>query len=838
MSKQWWESDGVVTKQSPGKATNWWEGDDIEQEAPLTAEQSGAAEQWAEYLALARKHHGDRPLAAAGDQPVAADDVGLWKQAQAAAKRSGWKAPEKASIADGIVTGANDFSFGFSDEFSSGISAAKSFLWNLPGKGVEGAAKAAGDEFDLTMDQQNFTQERGRRDQGGVALGTTAALSLVPGIGLVSRAKAAAAPAAAGAGKLWNTVKGGAKVVGAGAAMGEVSGIGAARGDLVQRIKEAGVEAPIYGAAGGAIGGIAGKALGSAVKGIDDAVRPVFMSPQNRSMYLIERAMKRDGVDLNDLMAAQRRVKAMGGDTLETLAELAAYSGKSTGKNLRGLARALHAQPGRASEMAEQLITKRRDAIHGGASKAVAAGTGQKVANYADQVSDLEEQLTASSKQAYDDFRASPVDPDVFDARIAPILMTEPGRVSMTAAARGLRMNAAAARSSGNAALSGELDDAAALLERNSAPGLNRLEPLPARALDEVKRAFDDQIETAGQRSYTGRLLRTAKNNLSEHISAATGGTYGNALGTFSGGKRLREAIDAGYGIFNKKAWQLDELMEGTGGPGGMLSQGEVEGIAFGFARALQDAIDGNDLAAVRRILRDRAMQNKLAKIMGPNYSRFMSRITRMLNRQDFDGMVKGGSPTARIQAELADAGEEDGMTRVLNNLGNQMAGGGAPSIRGAIAAATIQPMARGASNLWRKLAYRGIGNEKVNEQLGESMFTPMKDNAMRDFAGAFSARPASRAAGVPDGLGRAGKLMGAQQGGQGGAAMNSAAERADVLVEENDSAMVEEYLNPATAPARLRQIEQHFGSQAAELWRLRASVSGSQSSTARSPTQ
>jgi hypothetical protein len=819
----------------PAQTTNWADyGDPV-----LSREQEDAANSWAQYLTLARKHHGNRRLAEAGGETIAADDVGLWKQAQAAAKRSGWKAPDRASVGDAIATGGSDFAFGFGDEFASGVKAAGAFASNL-GRGFDGAAKAAGDEWDLSMDRQNFQQERARQDEGGVVLGTTLGLSLIPGLGLASKARtgAVAAPAMTNGAKFWNTVKSGAKVAGAGAAMGELSGIGASRGNLFERVKEAGVEAPIYGAAGGVIGGVVGKAVGGAVKGVTDAVRPMLMSADDRALYMIERAMKRDGVTLDDLMTAQRRVKAMGGDTLETLAELAAYSGNSTGKNLRGLARALHAQPGRASEMAEQLIEKRRASIHKGASKAVASGTGQKVANYNDQISQLEDQLTASSKQAYDDFRATPVDPNIFEARVAPILMTEPGRTAMASAARGMRMNAAAARSAGNAALSKELDDAASALEINSQPTSIRLLPLPARALDEVKRAFDDQIETAGQRSYTGGLLRTAKNNFADHVSSATGGAYANALGTFSGGKRLREAIDAGYGILNKKAHQLDELLEGTGGPGGILSAGEVEGIAFGFARALQDAIDSNDLSAVRKIMRDKAMQQKLAKIMGPNYPSFMSRIVRMVNRQDFDGFVAGGSPTARIQAEMADANNEDAMTRIFDNLGSQMAGGGAPSIRGAIAAATVQPLARGASNLWRKMAYRGIGNAKVNEELGGQMFSPMTDSAMNDFAGAMRARPQSTMGSVPDKFARVGSVMGAQGQGRDAAAMNSSEERAATLVEQNDTAMLEEYLDPSTPAARLRQIEQHFGPQSAELWRLRASVSAPQSSTARSQTQ
>jgi hypothetical protein len=130
----------LMERRKAAPKTNWEQyGDPV-----LTPEQEDAANQWAEELALIRKNHGDRAVDVAGEGVVAAkDDVGLWRQAQAAAKRSGWKAPEKANLGEGVATGANDFAFGFGDEFASGVNAAKAFLWNLPGKGMEGAAKAS-----------------------------------------------------------------------------------------------------------------------------------------------------------------------------------------------------------------------------------------------------------------------------------------------------------------------------------------------------------------------------------------------------------------------------------------------------------------------------------------------------------------------------------------------------------------------------------------------------------------------------------------------------------------------------------------------------------------------
>jgi hypothetical protein len=828
----------------------------------LTMDQERAAEEWLGYNNLVRKHHGERSKDYLGKPAGTPEEE--WGLAVETAKRNGWKSPEKSSGVDAFEAGMNDFAFGLGDEVGSAVQSGASFLWNLPGQGVEGAAKSAGDTFDRRMDESNFRMEKAHQDRPAETFATTAAASLIPGVGwgraAVNGARAAPAVVSAlpGAGsfisKAVNLGKTAGKVGLTGAAMGEVSGIGNARGDIINRVKEAGIEAPLWGAGAG-VGGVAvGKLLGNVIKGADNAIRPIFMDADNRALFMIERAMKRDGVTVPDLMRAQARVKAMGGDTLEVLAEIAAYSGASTGKNLRGLSRALHAQPGKASEMAEKLIAKRRDAVHKGASKAVAAGTGQNVDNYSDQLSDLEDSLRTNSKKAYDDFRSSQVDTGIFDGRISPLLKTEPGRVAMTSARNAMLVDSAATRGI-DPGLADELETAAMSLEarlkdmdaddlmrRGDTDGADALRAevdanwqeiggqrgmLPARALDEVKKAFDDQIDHA--KPYTASNLRKHKNAFAEHVSAATGGAYGQALGTYSGGKRLREAIDGGYKAFSMKPHQLDDLLDGTGGPGGVYSQEEVEGIALGFGRAIQDAVDSNDLSAVRKVLRDKGMQSKLKKIMGASYPRFVSRFMRLANRQDFDSFVAGGSPTARIQAELADAQGEDTVSRVFNNLGSQAANGGGINILGALKAATIQPLAKGAGEIWNKVAYRGIGNDAVNEALGKRLFTPMTDRPMRKLASKMTTRPPQLSAKLPDAMGRTGGYMGALGAGRDAVPAGAPEERAEVLVEDFDGAMLEEYLDPATSPARLRQIEQHFGPQAAELWQMRASASAQQ---------
>lgn len=808
-------------------------------ETPLSRDQEAAANSWANYMGMVRKNYGDRPVSVGGRDFVAAkDDYGLWKQAVEAAERSGWQGAPKAGWEAGVVAGLNDFSLGLSDEVASGLNAAGSFIANLPGKGLEGATKAAGETWDRSMDDQNFSLDQARQDQGGVTMATGIGASLIPFVGWGGRAVQGARAVGGAANAANNLTRGQqalrttgnvGKTAAIGAGLGATHGVGTQRGSFLERVQEAGPLPAIMGAGGGVFGSMIGNVAGRVVKGVDDRVRPIFMSPENRAMFMIERAMRRDGVTIADLERAQRRVRAMGGNTLETLAELAAYSGVSTGKNLRGLARALHATPGSASEMAERLIQQRRNALYSGSSAAAAAGTGQNVRNYAQQLRDLEDQLQTQSRQAYDDFRASPVDPAIFSSRIVPILSTPPGRAAMQSAANGIRMQSAAAQSAGNQALARELSDAADALEINAAGQGGQMQMLSPRALDEVKRAFDDQIEAAGQRSYTGGMLRKAKNDFADHVSSATGGTYGNALGTFSEGKRLQEAIDAGYNVFNKRPFELEQLLNSGSGPGGILSQAEVEGVAFGFARALQDAIDSNNLSAVRKILRDRGMQNKLAQIMGANYPRFMSRITRMVNRQDFDNFVAGGSPTARIQAEVTDAADEDAVTRVLDSLGSQAGQGNVPNPVTAVASAIARPVANWAANKWRTLSRPGIRNERVNRELGEQMFRPMTNRAMNDFRGTLQARPGSRMDNVPDQMAQAGGYYVASTQGREASQANDPDQRASDLVDDYDGALLEEYLSPDTTPQRQRQIEAHFGPQAAELWRLRGQLSRNQ---------
>jgi hypothetical protein len=829
-----------------------------EAEAPLTYEQETAASDWANYAALIRKHHGDRSVQFAGSDLTIPDSPDAqWKLGIEAAKRSGWKSPPKAPVGDALITGTNDLTFGFSDEVGSGVQALASFLYNLPGRGVEGAAEKAGDTYGLRMDQMNTAMDKARGDRPLVTLAPTAAAVLAApvlggGKALVGRAAAPAATPPTFYSRFAKGATGAAKVAGAGAAAGELSGVGSGRGDLIERVKDAGWEAPAIGAGAGLLFAGAGRLAGSAVKGIDDAVRPVFLDAGKRELFLLERAMKRDGVSMSDLMQAQARVKRMGGDTLETLAELAAYTGKSKGKNLRGLARALHAIPGKAGEIADQLIEKRRAKIHSGASKAVKAGTGQKVADYADTLSDLEDQLRTNSNKAYDDFRAAQVRPDIYEQRIAPLLDTPPGALAMESARNALVVQAASLRGT-NAGLAdeieksahslwarmkdieaaelradGKIDEADAILEAANdmwASSGQQRGMLPPRALDEVKKAFDDQIETAGQRSYTGGNLRKLKNQFAEHVSAATDGAYGQALGTFSGGKRLREMIDTGYKSFNMKPHQLEQALEGTGGPGGMLTQEEFEGFTLGFARALQDALDSNDLSTVRKVLRDKGMQAKLRELMGSGFSGFLSRLQRLTNRQDFDNFVAGGSPTARIQQEVADATDEDMVTRVFENLASNPGSG----IRSAIVASTIKPASRAAANFWRKLAHRGIGNADINERLGTRMFSPVTDSHMRQLSTDMATAPNSPVQNLPQRIQLPAAVAGASATGRDAVAMGSPEAKAEALVETYDASMIERYLDPSTTDQELMEIEAVFDPEdVGELRRLRGEMAAS----------
>ena len=436
----------------------------------------------------------------------------------------------------------------------------------------------------------------------------------------------------------------------------------------------------------------------------------------------------------------------------ETLSEVAGLSDKSSGANLRGLAMALGAVPGPAQEALIARVAENADQLPKRLNRAATRATGQSADNAVSTLDELDARLKTEAGPAYDAFYNTPVDQQVFASQILPTLTTEAGQGAARSAMRGLQTEEAA------------LKAAYASGKREAGPALERVQasiaslddflkdPLrggnpTSQALDHIKRAFDDQIEAAGQASYTAKNLRSAKNNFSEAVDRATGGTYGNALGTYEGISRLQEAFDFGVNSLNKKTWELErEMSQGLKGRG--WSKGEVEAIAMGVARAIEDAIEAGDNAALTRLNKGKALKNIATALQDENAAAmFEESMQRLAANREWGRRVAGGSDTAMRQAAIKDATtlEEDPVTRALDRAKNSTA---PPTVTGAIWSAVGKPVVEKTQDAYRRLKYPGIYDEDVNAALAPVMSGKLTDKPLDDLAAMIEQRLAAKGKG------------------------------------------------------------------------------------------
>ena len=453
--------------------------------------------------------------------------------------------------------------------------------------------------------------------------------------------------------------------------------------------------------------------------------------------------MKADGLTLEDLQKVQRGLANRGDSGVyETFSELGGLAENSSGANLRGLAMALGSVPGPAQEAILARVAQNAEQLPKRTSRAASRATGQDASKAAATLDELEARLKQDSVPLYDNFYAAPVDEAVYNAEIAPILDTQQGRAAKGSALRNLRTQEASLKA---AVASGRVDMQSALARVTaSIDSLSTNKSLTPEALDHVKRAFDDQIEAAGQGSYTASNLRSAKRNFAESVSRATGGTYGEALGFYEGGKRLEEAFDIGLNAMKQPTWQLERAMN-KGNRGSPFSAGEVEAIAMGVARHIEDLIEANDQAALTKLMKGKALKNLSTALDDPKAAaKFEQSIQRLAANREWGRRVSGGSDTAMRLAAVDDASrlEEDPITRALDRAANSTA---PPSVFGAAWQAVAKPAANAATDAYRRLKYPGIRDEEVNAALAPMMGNAMTKGNLDQVASTIEARLAAK---------------------------------------------------------------------------------------------
>jgi hypothetical protein len=479
---------------------------------------------------------------------------------------------------------------------------------------------------------------------------------------------------------------------------------------------------------------------------------PARSRAEQRADDLLIKKLAADGITMDDVRKIQARLARRGDSGVyETIGEIAALTDKSSGANLRGLQMAGGAAPGPLQEALVGLVNQNTDKLSPRLSRGATRATGQKADNAVATLDELETRLRTEAAPAYDTAYATPVDPQVFANEIVPVLNTPSGQKALQAARNNLAsvaadLQARAARgASERATMESQRAQAAVKSIDDFMADPVRGTAIPTTmALDYTKRAFDDVIANAGFGSDTARIVGGTKRNFADSVSQATGGEYGNALGVFEDVKRLEDAFDVGTQALNKKTWELQRDMA-KGRNGSPWTAGEIEALAMGVARNIEDLIEANNQSALTKLLKDKALKN-MATALGSQKAAdmFEETIRRLGANREWGRRVAGGSDTAMRQAAIRDAGMEgeDAVTRVLDRVetsGNQF------SLPGLVNDVAVKPIARTAKDIYQRLRYPGVYDEEVNRALIPLIGKPMTEGNLNEVIRRVEARMAEK---------------------------------------------------------------------------------------------
>ena len=479
---------------------------------------------------------------------------------------------------------------------------------------------------------------------------------------------------------------------------------------------------------------------------------PARSRAEQRADDLLIKKLAADGITMDDVRKIQARLARRGDSGVyETIGEIAALTDKSSGANLRGLQMAGGAAPGPLQEALVGLVNQNTEKLSPRLSRGATRATGQKADNAVATLDELETRLRTEAAPAYDTAYATPVDPQVFANELVPVLNTPSGQKALQSARNNLAsvaadLQARAARGASERAMMESQRAQAAVKSIDdfmADPVLGTAIPT-TMALDYTKRAFDDVIADAGFGSDTARIVGGTKRNFADSVSQATGGQYGNALGVFEDVKRLEDAFETGLKSLSQPTWELQRAMA-KGRNGSPWTAGEVEALAMGVARNIEDLIEANNQSALTKLLKDKALKN-MATALGSQKAAdmFEETIRRLGANREWGRRVAGGSDTAMRQAAIRDAGMEgeDAVTRVLDRVetsGNQF------SLPGLVNDVAVKPIARTAKDIYQRLRYPGVYDEEVNRALIPLIGKPMTEGNLNEVIRRVEARMAEK---------------------------------------------------------------------------------------------
>jgi hypothetical protein len=215
------------------------------------------------------------------------------------------------------------------------------------------------------------------------------------------------------------------------------------------------------------------------------------------------------------------------------------------------------------------------------------------------------------------------------------------------------------------------------------------------RVLDYTKRALDDMIGKARRSGEDDRVrvLTGLKNDLVSELDEQVP-DYATARGIYARGSALKDAGEAGEGIFNTKADDVRDLVGGMG-------ESEKTVFKLGAIKAIRDKVElaGESHNSVRRFLNSTANKRKLRQAFDSDesFEKFMKEMQNENTMRETMDKVLSGSHTARIQAELA------GMKKGIDAESMLAASSGDPTFATAL--------------MLKKLANKGdVSPETLNE--------------------------------------------------------------------------------------------------------------------------
>ena len=194
---------------------------------------------------------------------------------------------------------------------------------------------------------------------------------------------------------------------------------------------------------------------------------------------------------------------------------------------------------------------------------------------------------------------------------------------------------------------------------------------------DFIKRGLwqrEDRARRAGNNELASSLARQRR-QLTQDLRDQNE-DYGKALDTWSGGKGVLDAMEAGRAAIRKNSQDVaDELAD--------LNEREAQGYRLGYARSLLGRIEGEGFTGgitetgdTARIFNKPDAQRSLEVVFGSRDDAisFLDRARNESQMQRTYDMMRGGSPTYSNLAEAQSQAERTGVGEAILNyaLGNQ----------------------------------------------------------------------------------------------------------------------------------------------------------------------